>query len=384
MPTITGTPGDDTLVAGTPGNDELRGLDGNDTLRGLTGRDTLLGSAGDDFLAGDAGADLLEGGAGADSLDGGGRRDTADYRASGAALTLDLRDGTAAGGDAEGDRLVSVEDAIGTGLDDTMRGSLRGNALLGLGGADTLEGRAGADRLAGGFGADSLDGGKGIDIASYLGSSVAVTVSLATGLGFWGEAEGDRLTGIEALDGSAADDHLEGDGGANALHGNSGRDVLSGRGGSDHLFGGSQDDTLHGGGGDDFLFGTTGADTVRGGAGADTLYGGLPRDEGDILVGGAGADMLFGIGGGTLAGGTGADRFVFTNPGQREVVRDFEPGIDVIEIDESVPGDPGVSVIALANGTAAVALDFAFLVPHLIILRGLAPEDILPGDILIL
>lgn len=71
---ITGTSGDDHLVAGNgddfvyagSGSDIVDGGEGNDILNGDSGNDTLYGGDGNDILYGDAGADTLFGGSGSD------------------------------------------------------------------------------------------------------------------------------------------------------------------------------------------------------------------------------------------------------------------------------------------------------------------------------
>ena len=69
---------------------------------------------------------------------------------------------------------------------------------------------------------------------------------------------------------------------------------------------------------------------LQGGAGSDLLMGG---DGADQLYGGAGADILFDGGGADqLYGGTGADVFVFQPDGLRDELRDFEPGIDRLDL----------------------------------------------------
>lgn len=77
--TITGTPGNDTLV-GTggndvivagPGDDTVKGAKGNDVVCGGDGNDTIKGAAGNDKLLGEAGDDVLKGGVGRDRCDGG-------------------------------------------------------------------------------------------------------------------------------------------------------------------------------------------------------------------------------------------------------------------------------------------------------------------------
>ncbi|MEI9900644.1 MAG: calcium-binding protein [Hyphomicrobium sp.] len=105
---IGGGAGDDRLF-GRGGDDLLAGGDGNDALYGDQGQDILLGDAGDDLLWGGSGDDILEGGAGADVLDGGDGQDTASYAESEAGVHIDLGNGTAEGGHAEGDTLTGIE-----------------------------------------------------------------------------------------------------------------------------------------------------------------------------------------------------------------------------------------------------------------------------------
>ena len=52
-------------------------------------------------------------------------------------------------------------------------------------------------------------------------------MSLVTGIGLGGDAEGDRLSNIENLTGSSFNDTLEGDAGNNTLVGGSGIDTVS-------------------------------------------------------------------------------------------------------------------------------------------------------------
>ena len=105
--------------------------------------------------------------------------------------------------------------AIGSIENLTLTGSgainATGNALN-----NVLIGNSGqcSDR---GAGADTLNGGGGVDTASYATSSAGVAVSLVTGIGSGGDAEGDRLSNIENLTGSNFDDTLEGNASNNIL-----------------------------------------------------------------------------------------------------------------------------------------------------------------------
>ena len=66
-----------------------------------------------------------------------------------------------------------------------------------------------------------------MDTASYATSSSGVTVSLMTGTGSGGDAEGDTLLNIENLTGSNFDDTLEGNTVNDTLDGGLGIDTVS-------------------------------------------------------------------------------------------------------------------------------------------------------------
>ncbi|WP_426957986.1 calcium-binding protein [Muricoccus radiodurans] len=321
---ITGS-GVANILLGAAGNELLRGMDGNDTLDGGADNDTLMGGAGadslidgdgidvarydmapggvrvslaegrgtggeaagdtlvgiehlvgsafDDVLLGDAGGnilnagagdDFLRGGAGADTLDGGAGPDTADYATSVSGVFVDLRFGVGYAGDAAGDVLANIERVVGSALNDTLLGDGADNLLLGGDGADLLRGGGGADLLIGGAGFDTVD---------YLTSDAGVTAFLGgAAAGAGADAAGDVLLEVEGLTGSAFDDVLVGDGGANILIGGAGNDYVLGRGGSDLLVGGA--------GTDRFVFATFGDSTP--GPGGD-LIADFSRGEGDLI-----------------------------------------------------------------------------------------------------
>jgi len=133
----------------------------------------------------------------------------------------------------------------------TFTGGAGNDYFYGGAGDDTINGGGGDDTLIGGAGADVLNGGAGTDTASYVTSAEGVTVDLGAGTGQGGDAEGDTLTDIENLVGSAHDDMLTGDAGDNVLDGGAGDDTLIGGAGDDTLIGGAGNDTLDGGEGID-------------------------------------------------------------------------------------------------------------------------------------
>ena len=162
---LLGTVGNDDLDASDETvNVTLGGGSGDDTLIGGSGDDNITGGAGDDILTGNNGENVFEGGAGGDQLFGGDNDDVASYLNSNAAVIIDLEAGTASGGHADGDVLVSIEDLIGSGQGDTLSGDSNDNVLSGSGGNDLIEGRAGDDIIDSGAGFDITTGGEGNDI----------------------------------------------------------------------------------------------------------------------------------------------------------------------------------------------------------------------------
>ena len=121
----------------------------------LTGTGTIngTGNALDNVIIGNSGNNILAGLGGADTLDGGAGTDTASYAASSSGVTVSLAAGTASGGDAQGDTLISIENLTGSGFNDTLEGNGANNVL---------------------------NGGAGTDTVSYEHAGAAVTVSLAT------------------------------------------------------------------------------------------------------------------------------------------------------------------------------------------------------------
>ena len=318
-------------IEGTPDSDKLTGTDNSESIAGGGGNDTLDGGAGDDTLTGGPGNDLLIGGPGGDRLNGGMGTDTISYRLSPMAVTINLQDGTARGGDAEDDTFGNdIENVIGSEHHDTITGtddSLTANSLWGLGGNDVLRGWDGVDSLYGGAGddeligddendtleggpgADTLTGGRGDDTATYASSAMGVTVRLHSGQAMGGDAEGDTwgdmvtvsymapaedpedppveqsetvpdikdLIGSNMADnlaGDSRDNNIRGQGGNDMLFGGpgGGNDMLRGEGGNDMLFGGRGNDQLFGGRGNDKLYGGPGEDNLEGGHGSDTIY----------------------------------------------------------------------------------------------------------------
>lgn len=134
--------------------EQIEGSSSADTLIGDIGNNVFDGLSGNDKLEGRDGNDVLIGGSGRDTLNGGRGSDFVSYSTSAYGVRIDLQRGTASGGDASGDRLISIENIEGSESADTLKGNSSNNMLVGLGGDDTIEGNAGLDTLTGGGGRD--------------------------------------------------------------------------------------------------------------------------------------------------------------------------------------------------------------------------------------
>lgn len=343
----------------------------------------IRGGASDDILSGLGGEDILVGGAGADQLDGGAGVDTADYSTSIAGVSVNLRAGTGAGGHAAGDTLIGIEAVIGSSFDDV---------------------------LSGGIGANALTGGAGVDTVDYSGAAAGVTVNLNSGVANNdGDGGADTLSGFENVVGSAFNDTLIGDAGANVLTGGLGVDTLVGLAGDDVLIGGGgAANALQGGLGDDLYVVAAAGDTLIefAGEGTDTVQTALSayalRDHFEILTftgsgafsgtgnaaantlnGGSGDDVLAGRGGDDrLVGGAGVDTASYAeavsavraqlNTGRSS--QDGDGGVDTFSgienltgsaFDDVLIGDGGANVLRGGAGTD--------------VLIGLAGDDLLIG-----
>ncbi|MGG5820471.1 calcium-binding protein [Falsiroseomonas sp. HW251] len=199
-------------------------------------------------------------------------------------------DGGAGNDDLEGDGGNDV--IVGGAGADTIDGGMGNDTLWGEDGDDAIDAGDGHDLVYGDAGADFLTGGAGIDTLSYVLSNVAVKVNLATGEASGGFAQGDEFTGFERLVGS---------------------------GFADTLTGSAKSDTIEGGDGADIVKGGAGGDLIRGGAGSDTIEGGAGRD---VLFGGDGADLF-------RYRALGDSK---VDPTARDVIRDFQVGVDKIDL----------------------------------------------------
>ena len=404
---VLGGDGDDTfdtasleaaILAGGAGNDHLTGGVAADLLDGGDGADTLIGGDGDDELRGGAGADTLIGGAGNDTI------------------YVDGEDNTTFVDAGAGNDTIIIDDVNGVTFDltgtfaETLLGGVGDDVILQVGAEDIeVYGSVGNDRFDLGGGTDLIDGGAGSDTVDYSRSNEAVDVDLEAGTAAGGHAQGDSLTSVENITGSAFDDTLAGDAGRNTLTGGDGDDVLLGRAGDDVFLGGAGADQIDGGEGSDTVdysanssavevrlhdmgayaqggdanwdaltsienvIGSAFNDTLEGGSGANIFDG---RGGNDTITGGGGADtVFFGFGDGrdTVDAAGGTLSVIFRQPVRAEDVVFRVSNGDLIA---ALYGSPGDEVI-VEGWTAGASATTSFL------LEGgteLAVAEALAGD----
>jgi Ca2+-binding RTX toxin-like protein len=220
------------------------------------------GTIGNDFFLSTADPfDLINGQLGVDTV-------SYALATSGVSVDLTLAGFQAVGGGLGSDQLISIENLIGSGFNDR----LRGNA-----GANELSGGLGNDLLRGSAGNDLLNGGDGADTADYSGLGGPVRLA-AFGALFKGALGTDQLVGIEKIIGSSgAGDTVDHSGAVAPALGTS-TDLRSGavtvRGLIAPLplsFSVSQFENVIGSGFADTIEGNGGTNTLNGGAGIDTL-----------------------------------------------------------------------------------------------------------------
>jgi len=376
--TNDGDGGVDTLngienLTGSAFNDVLIGDGAVNILTGGAGADYLIALGGDDVLIGGAGAaNQMQGGQGDDRYVVSVAGDTVlEFAGEGmdtvetALAALTLRDHV------EVLRYTGAGAFTGTGgaQDNLIVGGSGNDVLIGMGGDDRLEGGEGADTFRGGLANDQFIGGGGLDSVDYSAAGARVVVSIANSrTSDDGDGGVDVFEGIENANGSAFNDVLLGNAGANVLSGGIGADTLAGLAGNDVLIGGNgAANQMQGGLGDDRYvmtandtlveFAGEGTDTVETALAAYTLrnhfenltytgagaFTGTGNTQNNVLAGAAGADTFRGLqGDDTIRGNGGVDTVVMSG-----VRADYtiQAGADFITIGDSVVGRDGIDTL---------------------------------------
>lgn len=248
---LVGTSGNDVLTASGTGA-HLQGGAGSDVLIDGSGQDTFTGGTGADvfIFAPDGRPDLIR--------DFDPTQDRLDFSAFDAVHDISALRYRVLSNGAElgfGQDLLTIWSASGRSLSlselaaalDTTSDHVLIPAPL------PRFGTAGNDLFEASRQADTIDGGNGFDTLSYQFAASEVVVNLGNSASNTGAALGHVLTSIEGIIGSAFDDYLSGDAGANLLNGVEGDDTILGGEGADWITPGSGNDLVDGGPGWDMV-----------------------------------------------------------------------------------------------------------------------------------
>lgn len=324
----------DDKVTSHDGNDKLYGEGGNDILLSYWGNDQLWGGDGNDKLDGATGDDTLVGGAGNDTVTGGAGHDTFVVNKGDEGMTV--TDFAATG--TSSDTLV-VHGYSSAELATATLTQLSGKVVLGLSdGAQVTFNSVTLSQLT----STNLLGDDGTVVKGLFSAPVTppttptAPVIVATQTGTSGaDTINTPSKGDATVLAGAGDDKVTSHDGNDKLYGQDGNDTIYGYYANDTLSGGNGADKLYGGAGDDILYGD---------AGNDLLYG---EGGNDILNGGAGQDKLY--------GGAGKDIFVLSDIALHDVLEDFDPLNDMIDI--RAIAATGTAHIESAGGVSGLYLD---------------------------
>ncbi|WP_375230151.1 CHRD domain-containing protein [Roseobacter sp. S98] len=270
---------------------------------------------------------------------GSGDSDTVDLSSfNGVTVDLDLSapapNPAATGGEGPQDGAIIVDGNIAIEVDDfeNVIGSSGDDLILGNNEFNVLFGGAGNDAIHSFGGADIIDGGAGTDTALFS-AGPGVILDL--------DEDGNGVAQVNAPEGATLDQVF------NFENINGSNNTASPNGGNDNLSGNSGSNTLNGQAGDDIL----------NGEGGD-----------DILIGGAGDDILI--------GGEGADTFAFGPGFGRDVIQDFELGVDRLDFSDFGP-DFAAQVSVTQSESGAM---FSFGSAGGVVLEGVSAADLTDDD----
>ncbi|MBB4403782.1 MULTISPECIES: Ig-like domain-containing protein [Rhizobium/Agrobacterium group] len=199
------------------------------------------------------------------------------------------------------------------------------------------------------------------------GESTGVTTVTVDGYTEYNIVEGSN--GDDVLIGTSRKDMLEGGSGDDRLSAGEGHDIVDAGEGHDRVIAGEGSDDVYGGAGNDVLMGGAGNDVVFGGAGNDEISGGSGHD---VLAGGSGNDVL--------TGGSGVDIFVFAAGDGRDVVTDFQAGLDIVQLSKDVFADYQALIASGAFTDGANGAEIAFKDGSTITFDGVKTEQFVIDD----
>jgi serralysin len=360
-----------------PGAVAIAGTAGNDTVRGTTAAEELFGLDGSDFMDGGAGADVMRGGDGNDTyiVDNAGDVVVETFGAGFDAAYAFVSFALSANANLEW--LSTIDNNATNAIN--LTGSSIGQYLIGNQGANLLDGKAGADFMQGFAGNDTyyVDNGSDAPVEAAGQGFDSVYTEISFGLAIGTEIEWlstTSTTGTNAINllGNEINNYLVGNEGANSLDGAGGADTMIGYGGNDtYIVDQAGDSVVEAvNGGFDAIYATSsfalgagsevewvsaasvGATNALNLSGNEFTNYVLGNNGANVINGGGGSDYLYGYGG--------ADSFQFTTAlgaNNVDALMDFVSGTDKIALDDAIFAQIGglgaLAAGAFVTGSAA-------------------------------
>ncbi len=391
-------------VLGSFQNDLLIGDANGNVLEGANGDDVLIGGAGNDFLNG--GLSTIISDIGSDDPEENGF-DVANYSDDPAGISVDLTSQTVIDGWGDTDTLHQIDEVLGSAFADTFVGDGQDNTFEGQQGNDSYTLGGGADTV---ILSDATDGSAAfgldevtdfnvvedvIDVSQFSdiqemselditqdgnGNDTLITFDSSNVLrliNFTASLTGANFVFAvpQVINGTEANDFLEGGPGNDTIRGFAGFDQIFGEDGDDFIDGGADGDTIFGGDGDDIIDGGGDFDNIYGEGGDDIINSGGPGN----IYGGEGNDTLTATSSdgqlwGLLDGGPGDDVLISPN-GQMDLYGG--PGDDLLDGRPDYSNDPSGVFVNLTDSDWDVFDNGSFSVPAMTAFDGFGDTDTL-------
>jgi Ca2+-binding RTX toxin-like protein len=318
-------------------------------------------------IVGNSGTDTFIGGtaSGSATMVSGTGTDWIDYQYATSAATVNLNTHTT-GGAAQYDKLVNIENIIGSTHGNVLTGDAANNSFVLSSGGNTIDGGAGVNTIdySGSTVGVSVFLG-GIDASGHNAAYDSVTIPTGyVGYGLVGTATGDFYVNIENIIGSAlGNDVLIGDANSNTLTGGAGNNTIFGSGGGDYLNGGvggtnTLSYALESVGVTIYLGGTDQTGNAHG-VSLATGYSGYASNNGHIdylanfhtVIGSTGNDFIVGNGTSTVFNGDGGNDTIYGMAGNNSFIAGHGS--------EYIDGGTGVNRVDYGTANGGVTVDLA-------------------------
>ena len=331
-------------------NLEITGSSTRDMINGGGKADLIRAGDGHDTIAAGGGDDVVYAGGGSNRIDGGEGNDTVHLPAGAYALTYNVEGFVAYRVNAAGYETLYGVDEVYRLKDVEVTVDTEGDALTIV---HTITGSAIGDRIRAGSRLDRIDGKEGADTLTVLDGTYTMSLAVANTESTT-VADADGFFHLYELDSTlsfAGIEHFVDSAGMPLGY----AVHLTGGALEDNLLGTGYHDVIFAGELSDYIVAYAGDDTIDAGAGNDNVFGGMGADT---ILGGEGNDNIRGEAGpDTIDGGDGADTINGGDGDDTIVGGDGDDMIDGGEGNDTIDGGAGDDTIVGGEGDNTISGD---------------------------